>query len=181
MFVYLREIPETVAGLGFLGRLYYEHPFAMVEAEGRTPVRPQPINPQSSNPQPSTTKETPMATIVFAGQLQPTTRRTAIRQAAHTRQLQRVYRRRRLGAMFAITALAAAVLLSMFSLFGASAAADGSAGRSAAPKYVVAQPGDTLWSIGERIAPNAPISEVVDQLVRLNGTAITSGQLIRIP
>ena len=171
MFVYLREIPETVAGLGFLGRLYYEHPFAMVEAEGRTPVRPNhPI-----------TKETPMATIVFAGQLQPTTRRTAIRQAAHTRQLQRVYRRRRLGAMFAITAVAAAVLLSMFSLFGASAAADGSAGRSAAPKYVVAQPGDTLWSIGERIAPNAPISEVVDQLVRLNGTAITSGQLIRIP
>ena len=45
----------------------------------------------------------------------------------------------------------------------------------------MAQPGDTLWSIGERIAPNAPISEVVDQLVRLNGTAITSGQLIRIP
>lgn len=122
-----------------------------------------------------------MATIVFAGQLQPTTRRTAIRQAAHTRQLQRVYRRRRLGAMFAITAVAAAVLLSMFSLFGASAAADGSAGRSTAPKYVVAQPGDTLWSIGERIAPNAPISEVVDHLVRLNGTAITSGQLIRIP
>jgi Tfp pilus assembly protein FimV len=83
--------------------------------------------------------------------------------------------------MFAITAVAAAVLLSMFSLFGASAAADGSAGRFAAPKYVVAQPGDTLWSIGERIAPNAPISEVVDHLVRLNGTAITSGQLIRIP
>jgi hypothetical protein len=122
-----------------------------------------------------------MATIVFAGQLQPTTRRTAIRQAANTRQLQRVYRRRRLGAMFAITAVAAAVLLSMFSLFGASAAADGTAGRSAAPKYVVAQPGDTLWSIGERIAPNAAISEVVDHLVRLNGTAITSGQLIRIP
>jgi len=180
MFVYLLEIPETVAGLGFGGRLYYEHPFAMVEAEGRTPVRPHHKN-LTPTTQPPTTKETPMATIVFAGQLQPTTRRTAIRQAAHTRQLQRVYRRRRLGAMFAITAVAAAVLLSMFSLFGASAAADGSAGRSAAPKYVVAQPGDTLWSIGERIAPNAPISEVVDHLVRLNGTAITSGQLIRIP
>jgi hypothetical protein len=69
----------------------------------------------------------------------------------------------------------------MFSLFGASAAADGSAGRSVAPKYVVAQPGDTLWSIGERIAPNASITEVVDELVRLNGTSISSGQLVRIP
>jgi hypothetical protein len=31
MFVYLREIPEAVTALGFLGRLYYEHPFAMVD------------------------------------------------------------------------------------------------------------------------------------------------------
>jgi hypothetical protein len=42
MFVHLLDFTQTVAGLGFLGRLYYEHPFAMVEAEGRTPVRPHP-------------------------------------------------------------------------------------------------------------------------------------------
>jgi nucleoid-associated protein YgaU len=69
----------------------------------------------------------------------------------------------------------------VFSLFGTSATADSSVGQAFAPKYVVAQPGDTLWSIGERIAPNAAITEVVDELVRLNGTKISAGQLVRIP
>jgi nucleoid-associated protein YgaU len=83
--------------------------------------------------------------------------------------------------MVLVATVAAAATLSVFSLFGTSAAADGTAGRSVAPKYVVAQAGDTLWSIGERIAPNAPITEVVDELVRLNGTSIQTGQLVRIP
>ena len=122
-----------------------------------------------------------MATIIMHGQLQPATRRQAIHQAAHTREIQRVYRRRRLGAIAAVTAVAVAAMLSVFSLFGASAAAEDNTSRATAPKYVVAQPGDTLWLIGQRIAPNASITEVVDELVRLNGTAIASGQLIRIP
>lgn len=92
-----------------------------------------------------------------------------------------MYRRRRMGVMLAVATVAIAAMVSVFSLFGASAAADGSAGRSLAPKYIVAQPGDTLWSIGERIAPNSAISDVVNELVRLNGTSLTSGQLIRIP
>ncbi len=121
-----------------------------------------------------------MATIIMHGQLHPATRRQAIHQAAHTREIQRVYRSRRLGAIAAVTAVAVAAMLSVFSLFGGSAAAENSS-RATAPKYVVAQPGDTLWLIGQRIAPNASITEVVDELVRLNGTAIASGQLIRIP
>lgn len=151
-----------------------------------------------------------MATIVFAGQLQPTTRRAvasargsriarrqadarpgmsrsatsrraAIHTAARTREIQRVYRRRRTGAVATVVAIALAAVISVFSLFGSSAIAVDTAGRDLAPKYVVAQPGDTLWSIGERIAPNASITEVVDELVRLNGTSISSGQLVRIP
>lgn len=137
-----------------------------------------------------------MATVILGRQLQPATvtshaarpaglsrasRSHAIREAARTREIQRVYRRRRAGAIMAVSTMAIAVALSVFSLFGASAAADGTAGRSVAPKYVVAQPGDTLWSIGERIAPNAAITEVVDELVRLNGTSIQTGQLVRIP
>lgn len=146
-----------------------------------------------------------MATIVFAGQLQPTTRRAAapargsrtaqlgadarhgtsrraaIHTAARTREIQRVYRRRRTGAVATVAAVALVAVISVFSLFGGSAMAGDTAGRDLAPKYVVAQSGDTLWSIGQRIAPNASITEVVDELVRLNGTSISSGQLVRIP
>jgi|DEB19_MinimDraft_3_1074340.scaffolds.fasta_scaffold02282_7 hypothetical protein len=167
----------------------------MVEATGRTPVRPNYL-PE---------RKPPMATIVFAGQLQPTTRRAtapargsraaqlgadarygtsrraAIHTAARTREIQRVYRRRRTGAVATVAAVALATAISVFSLFGGSAMAGDTAGRDLAPKYVVAQPGDTLWSIGQRIAPNASITEVVDELVRLNGTSISSGQLVRIP
>jgi len=126
-----------------------------------------------------------MATIILNGSLQPsrvrTPRRDAIREAARTREIRRVYRRRRFGVMLAVVTIAVVAVLSVFSLFGASAAADVSNGRSEAPKYLVAQPGDTLWSIGERIAPNSAITEVVDELVRLNGTNIQTGQLVRIP
>ena len=177
--IWLCKFPKTLTGLEFAGRLYYEHPFVMVESVGRTPVRPA-----------TTRKDPPMATIVLAGSLQPTTRHTprvahasrqARRNAARTREIQRVYRRRRVSAIATLAALTMAAVISVFSVFGASANADDSTGRALAPKYMVAQPGDTLWSIGERIAPNASITEVVDELVRLNGSSISSGQLVRIP
>jgi hypothetical protein len=129
-----------------------------------------------------------MATIIIGGHLKPATVRTtrvsrsqAVREAARTREIRRVYRRRRAGVTAAVVSVSLAAAITVFSLFGASAAADGSAGRPVAPKYVVAQPGDTLWSLGQRIAPNASITEVVDELVRLNGTTIQAGQLVRIP
>lgn len=140
-----------------------------------------------------------MATIILGGQLKPATvrnstvrssavrsntvraaRHAALRDAARTREIRRVYRRRRFGVMALVATVAAAATFSVFSAFGSSAAANGTVGQQA-PKYVVVQAGDTLWSIGERIAPNAPITEVVDELVRLNGTSIQAGQLIRIP
>ena len=110
-----------------------------------------------------------------------TTRRQALRDAARTREIRRVYRRRQFGLMGLVAIVAMVAGLSVFSLFGASAAADGSVGKPTAPKFVVAQAGDTLWSIGQRIAPNAAITEIVDELVRLNGTTIQTGQLVRIP
>lgn len=109
------------------------------------------------------------------------TRRQAVRDAARTREIRRVYRRRRLGLMGLVATVFMVAGLSVFSLFGSSAAADGTVGKATAPKFVVAQAGDTLWSIGQRIAPNAAITEVVDELVRLNGTTIQAGQLVRIP
>ncbi len=110
-----------------------------------------------------------------------TTRRQALRDAARTREIQRVYRRRRLGLMIAVTTVLTIIGFSVVSLFGTSASADELNGQANTPKFVVAQMGDTLWSIGERVAPNAAITEVVDELVRLNGTTIQTGQLVRIP
>lgn len=49
------------------------------------------------------------------------------------------------------------------------------------PQYVIAQEGDTLWRIAERIAPNAPVSDVVDALVQLNGTSLRVGQVVLVP
>ena len=109
-------------------------------------------------------------------------RTVALQREARTRELRRTYRRRQMGVVAAILAIAVASIIGVFAGFGASAAADGNTAQSAsAAKFVVVQPGDTLWSIGERIAPNASITEVVDELVRLNGPTISAGQLVRIP
>ena len=91
--------------------------------------------------------------------------------------------RRRLSvAIMALVGVAVVAAVALGGLFGARAAADSvTAGRPAEPLYVIAEPGDTLWSIAARIAPNASITEVVDQLVVLNGTSITAGQAVRVP
>ncbi len=91
-------------------------------------------------------------------------------------------RRRPSVAVMALVGIAVVAAVALGGLFGARAAADSvTAGRPAEPLYVIAEPGDTLWSIAARIAPNASITEVVDQLVVLNGTSITAGQAVRVP
>ncbi|NBQ45885.1 MAG: hypothetical protein EBU37_07495, partial [Actinobacteria bacterium] len=90
-----------------------------------------------------------------------------------------VYRRRRAVVSLALAALAVSV---SFAMLDTSAAADRpTAENLATPKFVIAAPGDTLWAIAQRIAPNSNITEVVDQLVLMNGDMITPGQLVRIP
>ena len=90
-----------------------------------------------------------------------------------------VYRRRR--AMVSIVLAILAVSLS-FAMLNTSAVADEpSVGDLMAPRTVIAQPGDTLWAIAQRISPQGNITELVDQLVLMNGDMITPGQQIRIP
>ncbi|MFM8868391.1 MAG: hypothetical protein ACKOFZ_08960 [Ilumatobacteraceae bacterium] len=48
-------------------------------------------------------------------------------------------------------------------------------------RYVIAQDGDNLWAIAERIAPTGNIPEIVDQLASLNGTSLRVGQVVLIP
>jgi nucleoid-associated protein YgaU len=99
--------------------------------------------------------------------------------AVSQRKMTPVYRRRRAVVSLAIAAVAISV---SFAMLDSSAAADQqTAANMATPKFVIAESGDTLWAIAQRIAPNSNITEVVDQLVLMNGDMITPGQLVRIP
>jgi hypothetical protein len=50
--------------------------------------------------------------------------------------------------------------------------------------YVVVTPGDTLWSIAEKVAPNQNTAEYVQQLVTLNNLSsvnVAVGQRLGLP
>lgn len=75
-----------------------------------------------------------------------------------------------------------AVIFGLIGIFGGAARADeNTPDRVFAPRVVIAQPGDTLWAIARRIAPVGNITELVDQLVLMNGAEITAGQEVRLP
>ena len=92
------------------------------------------------------------------------------------------YQRRRLVVLVAAMLFLGVVIAGVIGVTGTTAQADQAvAGQSVEPRTVVAQPGDTLWAIAQRVAPQANISDRVDELVRMNGDAIVAGQLVRIP
>ncbi len=92
------------------------------------------------------------------------------------------YQRRRLVVLVATMLILGVVIAGVIGVTGTTAQADQAvAGQSIEPRTVIAQPGDTLWAIAQRVAPQANISDLVDELVRLNGDAIVAGQLVRIP
>ena len=92
------------------------------------------------------------------------------------------YQRRRLVVLVAVMLILGVVIAGVIGATGTTAQADQAvAGQSIEPRTVIAQPGDTLWAIAKRVAPQANISDLVDQLVRINGDAIVAGQLVRIP
>ncbi len=91
----------------------------------------------------------------------------------------RIYRRRR--AVVALVFLMVALALS-FVLPNTSAAAEqGEVANVVSQKYIVAQIGDTMWSIAQRVDPYGNITLLVDQLVIINGGTVTPGQKILIP
>ena len=92
------------------------------------------------------------------------------------------YQRRRLVVLVATMLILGVVIAGVIGATGTTAQADQAvAGQSVEPRTVIAQPGDTLWAIAKRVAPQANISDLVDQLVRINGDAIVAGQVVRIP
>ena len=92
------------------------------------------------------------------------------------------YQRRRLVVLVAVMLILGVVIAGVIGATGTTAQADQAVvGQSIEPRTVIAQPGDTLWAIAKRVAPQANISDLVDQLVRINGDAIVAGQVVRIP
>ena len=49
------------------------------------------------------------------------------------------------------------------------------------PRTVVAKSGDTLWDIARTFVPKGSVADLVSEMVRLNGSRIEPGQIIRIP
>ncbi|MHB1089636.1 MAG: LysM peptidoglycan-binding domain-containing protein [Ilumatobacteraceae bacterium] len=93
-----------------------------------------------------------------------------------------IYRRRRLAVATAALGLLAVAIFGLVGIFGGPARADeNTPNRVAAPHVVIAQSGDTLWAIARRVVPVGNITELVDQLVLMNGAEITAGQEVRLP
>ncbi len=99
----------------------------------------------------------------------PTPRVQAARQEARGR----LVLRRRLLSLAVALAVAGAVVVGV-AFFGAAdvEADDGTGVFVGEPTTYVIQPGDTMWSIAETVAPGADPRPVVDRLVESNGSAL---------
>lgn len=95
------------------------------------------------------------------------------------------YRRRRVGAVVFVLVFVLALVVSIGSLAEQGLADRGggpASGSTVGQATYVVQPGDTLWSITERLYPAADLPQVVDALVTLNGGAsIQAGQTLTMP
>lgn len=146
-----------------------EHPFVTVIFM---------TSPTTCKPGPR--KDIPMSTVIDPLLFSPITVRTSsLRPAAgqaKPRPSERVFRRRRrvlgVGIVFF---LATGVIAS------GAVASDPSQEDFSVPRTVVAKQGDTLWDIARTIVPTGSIGDLVTDMVRMNGSNIEPGQVIRIP
>ncbi|MFT5201344.1 MAG: Tfp pilus assembly protein FimV [Candidatus Aldehydirespiratoraceae bacterium] len=105
--------------------------------------------------------------------------RRAVRSASEPQVLSaETYRRRRLAVLAVIIGL----VLGLAS-FGRQADATPTAEAQAAEAVlVVVQPGDTLWTIAQNLAPDSDPRPLVTELVEIaGGASILPGQLLTIP
>jgi hypothetical protein len=89
-----------------------------------------------------------------------------------------VYRRRRVLAALVGLGLVLAIVRAGATLGGSIAAPE----RLPHVQLVVAQPGDSLWSVARRAAPGHDVRPIVDAMARsLHTNAIAAGQQIAVP
>ncbi len=87
-------------------------------------------------------------------------------------------------AVFGALAAAPLVVGIVFASVTAPASAGNDASSASSFASVTVAPGDSLWSIAERIAPEADPREVVGELKALNGlddSAVLAGETLAIP
>lgn len=83
-----------------------------------------------------------------------------------------------------LVTMAVAALLAGAGMFAAAQAQASAEVSGEQFTYVVAEPGDSLWSLATRIAPGADPRDVIDDVMRLNqlqSVDIEAGQQIAIP
>lgn len=114
-------------------------------------------------------------TAMIHGELTPTARTTG--KLRLTRRGRVVF-----GALAVMLAMA---VLAVVALFGASQAqASHEPTDSVAFEYVVAEPGDSLWSLAHRVAPESDPRDVIYDMKRLNQleqSDLVIGQELAIP
>lgn len=90
-----------------------------------------------------------------------------------------VYRRRQLVALALVVLVLSSVALLAMQVGKADAELDGAP--PAAPVYVV-RPGDTLWTIAQKLDPDGDPRELVDRLAEsAGGSSLVPGQRIELP
>jgi hypothetical protein len=89
-----------------------------------------------------------------------------------------------LGALVAAPLVAGLVVASVAGPVAAGPVASGAVAGSVSFATVTVGPGESLWSIAERIAPQDDPRDVIGELERFNGledSAVTPGQTLAIP
>jgi nucleoid-associated protein YgaU len=140
----------------------------------------RPAAPATRRPTPGHRAPSPRPAPRVAGPRADRHQRTVvIRRDEHAVVPAAVYRRRRLAVAAITIALVAVVVLLAGRVGQAGADLDGPA---PAPTVYVVQPGDTLWSIAARVAPDADRRDVVGRLAAAaGGSDLIPGQRIELP
>lgn len=100
-------------------------------------------------------------------------------------QVERIYRRRRFVAALVVAVVAFVAWAALAALGGALTASGRSApdrGTPVSAAVVEVAPGDTFWTIAQRLQPEGDVRPLVDQLVRAHGGSVLQvGEQIALP
>lgn len=121
-----------------------------------------------------------LRTVTFPRQ---TVSQTAAPRAAYTRKTAPGLRLTRRGRLVVAAAAALVICVAMGLAATAAQAAGAARARPPAPVTIVRQ-GDSLWSVAERVAPDADARIVIQEIIQLNGlagTVIYPGERLRVP
>ena len=83
-----------------------------------------------------------------------------------------------------LTLLFLVALSVLLTVFGATSAATGEAGRPVPTRSVVVEPGDTLWGIAAEVAAPGEVREMTHRIQELNamsGSGVAVGQELAVP